>query len=217
VTLTPTDDADIEGVESVVLTLAPNSQYTIGASSSATATIVDNDSAGTPTTLVATGSSWKFLDNGSEQGTAWRGSAFDDSAWQSGAGPLGYGNGTVVTTVSYGPDAAKKYITTYFRHGFTVADPSTMTSLNLRLRRDDGAVVYLNGVEVVRSNMPAGAITSQTKASTTVNGGDANVYFDFSLDPSLLISGNNTLAVEIHQSTAGSADIIFDLGLTAIA
>lgn len=65
-------------------------------------------------TLVPAGSVWKYLDNGTDQGTAWRGTGFDDSAWASGPAPLGYGD-PVSTTVNYGPDPNNKYITTYFR------------------------------------------------------------------------------------------------------
>jgi hypothetical protein len=215
VTITPLDDPTVESTETVVLTLSSDGAYTIGASSNATVSIFDNDVPTGPTTLVATGSTWKFLDNGTDQGTAWRESVFVDSAWSSGAGPLGYGMSGLGTTVSFGPDSAKKYTTTYFRQSFTVLDATTISSLLLRLRRDDGAVVYLNGVEVLRSNMPTGAITYQTKASTTVSGADQAAYFEFNMAPSLLVTGTNVLAVEIHQSTLGSSDLVFDLGLTA--
>ena len=55
-------------------------------------------------TLIAAKSVWKYLDNGSDQGTAWRNAGFDDSAWTSGAGILGYGRGDEGTVVSYGPE-----------------------------------------------------------------------------------------------------------------
>jgi hypothetical protein len=212
VTVTPTDDAAAEGSETVVLTLTSDSSYTVGVSSSATVTLADNDS----TTLVAASSTWKYLDNGTDQGTAWRGTAFNDSAWSSGAGPLGYGMAGLGTTVSYGPDAANKYNTTYFRRNFTVADASAVSALTLQLRRDDGAVVYLNGTEVARSNMPTGTITYQTQASTTVNTDDETAYWTFSVNPSLLVSGTNVLAVEIHQATTTSSDLVFDLVLSAM-
>lgn len=125
------------------------------------------------TTLVARGSTWKYLDNGSNQGTAWRAAAFDDSTWSSGPAPLGYGdNQAQATIVSFGPDPNAKYITTYFRRNFQVANAAAVTSLQLELRRDDGAVVYINGTEVLRDAMPAGTITSSTFASITA-GGDA--------------------------------------------
>src|SRR5689334_10665946 len=93
------------------------------------------------TTFVPLKAVWKYLDNGSNQGTAWRAAAFDDTAWVQGAGELGYGDGDEATVVSFGPNAATKYITTYFRKHFTVSGASSFTSANLRIRRDDGVVV----------------------------------------------------------------------------
>src|SRR5437763_11120974 len=70
--------------------------------------------------LVSTGSVWKYLDNGSDQGTGWTAKDFDDSGWASGRAQLGYGDGDEATVVSFGPDANNKYITTYFRMHFNV-------------------------------------------------------------------------------------------------
>jgi len=90
--------------------------------------------------LVPAGAVWKYLDNGSNQGTAWRAPVFDDSAWKSGPAQLGYGNGDEATVLGYGPDANNKYVTSYFRRTFNVANPAALASLTLRLLRDDGAV-----------------------------------------------------------------------------
>jgi len=164
-------------------------------------------------TIVGRGSVWRYLDDGSSQGAAWRAPGFDDSAWQSGPAQLGYGDGDEATVVSYGPDPNNKYITTYFRHSFTIADASQFTHLALRLLRDDGAVVYLNGTEVARDNMPAGAVNYQTTALSAVGGSDEDRFFEFTVSPSLLVDGPNVLAVEIHQSSGHSSDISFDLEL----
>jgi hypothetical protein len=167
------------------------------------------------TTLVPAGSVWRYLDDGSNQGTAWRAAGFDDSAWASGPAELGYGDGDEATVVSFGPSSGSKYVTTYFRRSFSLADPSAFARVDLGLRRDDGAVVYLNGVEVFRSNLPAGTISSSTLASAAVGGSDESRYFLAAVDPSLLVAGANVLAVEIHQSSGSSSDISFDLTLAA--
>src|SRR5262245_32232553 len=91
--------------------------------------------------LVNKTATWKYLDNGSNQGTAWVQSAFNDSTWSSGPAQLGYGDGDEATVVSYGPNSANKYITTYFRHHFNVVNPTAYVSLSLSVLRDDGAVV----------------------------------------------------------------------------
>jgi hypothetical protein len=120
-----------------------------------------------------------------------------------------------VTVVSYGPDSANKYATTYFIRRFDVADASVVTGLSLGLLRDDGAIVYLNRTEVVRDNMTSGAVDFQTFALEAVGGADETTFFSYVLDPALLADGQNVLAVEIHQSSGGSTDLSFDLELTA--
>jgi len=165
------------------------------------------------TTLVSTGSAWRYLDNGSNQGTAWRAVEFVDTAWRTGRAPLGYGD-TVATVVSFGSSSSRKFVTTYFRRRFTTS--STIGSLSLRLRRDDGAVVYLDGVEVARSNMPGGSISSTTLASSTINGTGEIAFTTFSL-PGQIAAGDHVLAVEIHQRSRSSSDIVFDTELTGAA
>jgi len=164
--------------------------------------------------LVPPGSTWKYLDDGTDQGTAWRDPAFDDSAWAAGSAQLGYGDGDEATVVGFGTDPNNKFITTWFRHSFQVADPSIFTGALLRVLRDDGAVVYLNGTEVFRSNMPVGAIDSLTLASGAVGGSSESTFFQTAVDPALLLTGTNVLAVEIHQVQRWSSDISFDLDLT---
>ena len=165
--------------------------------------------------LVTFGSNWRYLDNGSNLGTAWRVPSFDDSSWQRGPAQLGYGEGDEVTTNQFGPDANNKYITTYYRHAFSVPNPALYTNLVLRLLRDDGAVVYLNGTEVFRTAMPTGGVSSATLASYSVGGLEENLYFAKYLNPASVVTGSNVLAVEVHQNSAGSSDLSFDLELQA--
>lgn len=165
--------------------------------------------------LVATGETWRYLDNGTDPGAAWRQPAFSDATWRSGRAELGYGDGDEATRVSYGPSATNKYVTTYFRKTFPVTDPARYTAASLELKRDDGAVVYLNGTEVARSNMPAGPIGYQTLAPLNIAGTDETTFYGYVIDPRLLQNGTNTLAVEIHQNLPSSGDISFDLRLYA--
>src|SRR5205823_3373689 len=83
------------------------------------------------------------------------------------------------------------------------------------LQRDDGAVLYLNGAEIGRNNMPGGAITYQTHASTTAND-DGGATFTTLLPSGVLREGQNVFAVEIHQDLGNSSDIWFDLSLVGI-
>ena len=160
--------------------------------------------------LVSMGSVWRYLDNGTDPGPAWTSPLFNDSAWKSGPAQLGYGDGDEATLVSFGPDQNNKYITTYFRHAFVVSDGSGWTNLNVWLLVDDGAVVYLNGTEVFRCNLPAGGVAFATLATAV----GENSVFDATLAPTQLVTGTNVLAVEVHQNVAMSTDLSFDLELT---
>ncbi|MCX8157631.1 MAG: Ig-like domain-containing protein, partial [Verrucomicrobiae bacterium] len=165
-------------------------------------------------TIVPTGSVWKYLDTGVDQGTAWRDPAFNDSAWPEGPAELGAGDSAdgrpEATVINIGPDNAR-FPTIYFRHRFMVANPAAYSALLLRVLRDDGAVIYLNGVEVNRQNMPAGTITYNTYASTSASD-DGTVYYEAEI-ANLLVAGTNVLAVEVHQNSATSSDLSFDLEL----
>ncbi len=70
-------------------------------------------------------------------------------------------------------------------------------SLDISILKDDGAVVYINGTEVRRSNMPAGAITYTTPASSALSGAAETTYTTFRVSRNLLTNGNNTFAVEV--------------------
>lgn len=192
-----------------------------GATATSTAVNVTVLPANQPSTnvLVALGSTWKYLDNGSDQGTNWSQLGFDDSGWASGPAPLGYpagGSYGIVTVVSFGPDANNKYITTYFRRRFELEDPYRVLGLVLTLRCDDGAVVYLNGLEVFRTNMPAGPVTFTTLATTAIGTYDPATALLPSNALAVLVAGTNVLAVEVHQANRTSSDIVLDAKLGAI-
>lgn len=168
------------------------------------------------TTLLPAGSSWKYRDNGSNLRTSWRASSYNDASWASGNAQLGYGDGDEATVVSYGSNSSKKYTTTYFRKALSISNVSAFTNYTLKVKRDDGVVVYINGTERFRSNMPTGTISYTTKASSDASD-DGNTWFSSTIANSAFANGNNVIAVEIHQRTASSSDISFDLELTATA
>src|SRR4029079_4171965 len=121
------------------------------------------------------------------------------------------------TTIVNGGPAANRFVTTYFRRAFLVNDPSGFTNLSLQVLRDDGAIVYLNNVEVFRSNMPAGTVNYLTYASSVVGGADeTTTFYGTTLSPSLVTNGLNILAVEIHQANPTTTDLSFDLELDGL-
>lgn len=166
------------------------------------------------------GTQWRYLDDGSNQGTAWRQPGFVPSGWKGPqAGQLGYGDGDEnPPAVGYGLNGNSKYPTTYFISTFEVggaADLVGLSNLTLQLKRDDGAVVYLNGVELGRDNMAAGE-PSHLSYSQTNAGDDGQNFLSFAdLPLALLRVGTNTVAVEIHQANGTSSDISFDCRLSA--
>lgn len=171
-----------------------------------------------PTTLIPTGATWRYLDNGSDQGTNWVGRTFDDSGWKAGPARLGYTDGAVTqvednATPGYNPFDTDRFITTYFRHSFVLTNAQDIANLHVGLVRDDGAVVYLNGREVFRNNIDPGPVTYQTLAPFPIGGAEEFAYVTNSVDPLLLVNGTNVLSVEIHQNLPSSSDLGFDLGL----
>lgn len=191
-----------------------------GLSSSGETLLLTRVSATTPTVLVtaavptpAEASVWKFKDDGSNQNTQWRYPTFDDSAWASGPAELGYGD-SPNTPVSFGPSSTNKYPTTYFRHTFSVTEPAVYQGLTFNLLVDDGAVVYLNGTEIIRRNMPLTAVTYQTYAAAGVDVAAESTFYPYNVPASLLVPGPNVIAVEVHQASATSSDISFDLSVT---
>ena len=173
-------------------------------------------------TLIPKGASWRFLDDGSNPGTTWKQLAYGDDDWGFGHAVLGYGNASKGrperTLLNLGPDPFNRHITYYFRRLFYVTDPAALTNLSVRLLRDDGAAVYLNGTEAFRSGLPAGPLDSRTLASPPgAQGADELKYFVGTLPPAALVPGYNLLAVEVHQDDHESPDLAFDLELLANA
>lgn len=175
--------------------------------------VADAPSAPTRETVVGAGARWRYRDDGVDFGVAWRAPEYDDRAWREGPAQLGFGEGDEATRVSDGASPTQRHRAMYFRHAFAVREAARVRALTLRLLRDDGAVVFLNGREVHRANMPEGAIAHATLAPTTVGDADERTFFDAVLDPGALREGRNVLAVEVHQSAANSSDLSFDLRL----
>jgi len=153
---------------------------------------------GARTNLLPVTATWRYQDNGSDLGSAWRLPGYDDSSWATGAG-LFFAGGTPLpapTNTALVPGRS----TYYFRTTFPVdADPATKI-VSFRPVVDDGAVFYVNGAEVSRLNMPSGVISNSTAAALTVFNPDFTG--PFAIPSSNLVAGQNVLAVELHQSAS---------------
>ena len=156
--------------------------------------------------LVSAGANWAYLDTGSDLGVTWRNSNFNDSSWATGPAELGYGDGDEETTVSFGENSDNKYITTYFRHNFTITDASDFYKLIVGYVRDDGCAIYLNGTRVVLDNLDPDASATEVALLNPGRTGEG-VWNEAEIPASLLEEGNNVLAIEIHQNDGRSSDI----------
>ncbi|WP_093169070.1 fibrinogen-like YCDxxxxGGGW domain-containing protein [Sinosporangium album] len=166
------------------------------------------------TSLMNLGSQWKWVYDGVDQGTAWSGTTFDDSAWAAGNGEFGYGDGGETTLIPAG--TTPRHWTAYFRTTLNVANPAAYESLLIDLIRDDGAVVYINGTEVGRDNLPEGTIAHDTAALVGLQtNAEERTPVRFTVPASALVAGTNTIAVEMHQNNQWSADLSFDMSIKA--
>jgi hypothetical protein len=156
---------------------------------------------------------WRYLDQGLRP-DGWETEAFDDGTWGVGLPQLGYGDDDEETVVASGPTPSSYYWTSYYRTAFDV--DALPAGLTLLLAADDGAVVYVNGVEVVRDNMPAGTIDNETHAPVWRGTSSEDRLRSFTLDPSTLHAGTNSLAVEVHQAVGGLVDSSFDARLLGV-
>ena len=168
-------------------------------------------------TIITKADEWKYWDSSLTTGTNWQSIGFDDSNWAAGIGQFGYGDEDEQTTLSFGIDEDNKPLSTYFRKSFIIENVADYANqLVLNILKDDGAVIYLNGIEVNRLNMPDGVITDSTTAYHTVEKTQENHYHQLVLDAQLLRTGENVIAVEVHQRSASSSDLSFDLELKAV-
>ena len=161
-----------------------------------------------PFVIAPSNTVWRFRDNGLAPAAGWSGTNFNDAAWASGEAMLGYGFAKVKTTVSFGGVGTNKYPAAYFRQTFVspVATNDTHGTGVLRLWVDDGAIVYLNGQELLRVRMPTGAVTEKTFATGLASGSNG-AWETFEVPVTALLPGTNVLAAEVHQVTASSSDI----------
>lgn len=166
--------------------------------------------------LVAPGAQWYYLDDGSDQGTIWKEFEFDPASagWKNGFAQFGFGN-SFETTVAGEGSVPPGGITNYFRRDFhlTTDQIEEIEKLTIGLVRDDGAAVYLNGVEIHRDNLPGNAAFNEP-ARLSVFG--ALEWQKFSADVAvgeLLRVGKNVIAVEVHQASPTGDDFAFDLSL----
>ena len=163
--------------------------------------------------VLAYRSPWKWFYAEGGPGAGWQTETFNDTTWASGPGELGYGDNDESTLISTSP--TPRPLTAYFRTTVTIDNPTAFTTVLADLVRDDGAVLYINGTEVGRDNLPAGPIAFTTPALTTLSDRTAErTPVRFTIPATAFKPGPNVIAVEIHNSDRWSGDLSMDLKLT---
>ena len=177
-----------------------------------------------PNLIAAGASGWRYRETRTEPPATWKTLAFDDSSasateWLPCTLPAGFGASGVVTTVAAGPanNDTKAY---YFRKKFSVADPSKIGTLTFRARRDDAVVVWLNNEASPTLVSADGTFNPPyTYDATTISAGNvpnstntAN-YLTYTIPVAKLVAGQNILAIQLHQTSLTSSDIVLDCEL----
>jgi hypothetical protein len=178
-------------------------------------TIPSDPAATVHRTLLPAASVWRYQSYDAAPDADWFEPGFDDSAWPTGAAPLGQGDGYLATRLPGAP-SDDVGLTTWFRTSFDAPDADRVRSLTMGIRDDDGAIVWLNGVEIFRDNMPLGDVTPTTRADGEREGSQEASFQPYGVDPARLLATGNVLAIEVHQRDAGSGDLALDVVLDAI-
>ena len=169
------------------------------------------------TILVDDDATWAYHWSTDAVSADWTQTSYDDSSWSRGTAPIGYGAADLGTTLKPGTPKTRP-LTTYARTTFTVADPTAIGGVNVAVTADDGAVVYVNGTEVVRQRMNDGAVTAGTYASASVMTASARADRQLVFVPaSQLVAGTNTLAVETHLNYRSSSSMTIDGTVQVVA
>ncbi|AUC86536.1 hypothetical protein CW731_15155 [Polaribacter sp. ALD11] len=160
-------------------------------------------------TLIKNEDFWHYYDNGYLEND-WI-SLEKFSNWKIGKSPLGYGDKKNKTNLSFGNNKEKKEITKYFKKKIFI--DNKYLAYELKIQRDDGAVVYINGKELFRDNMPNSTISNTTIALKTIKKEAEHVFNQHFFDNTIFKNGENIISVSIHQANEFSSDCIFSLEL----
>ncbi|NVK51661.1 MAG: hypothetical protein HWD85_01910 [Flavobacteriaceae bacterium] len=163
--------------------------------------------------LIKNGDTWSYFDQGYLKNDWFLKKDF--STWKSGSTPIGYGDRIIITKINFGSNKKNKEITKYFSKEIYIKENANYKGYEFKLRRDDGAIIYVNGKELYRDNMPEGHITSLTRSENVVEGVNEDKFYTKLFDNSIFKKGKNIISIEIHQCNAASSDCIFSLELIA--
>lgn len=166
--------------------------------------------------IVLNNSNWKYLKGTVEASSptnAWRFLSFNDASWASGPAPFYYGEPLVGTVLN---DMNNGYSSLFIRQTFNIANPASIAALKLDVVVDDGFIAWINGVEVLRYNVPAGEPSRSTVASAGV---EPNLQSrTISNLTGIVTAGQNVLALQgFNSALSGSSDFVLQASLASYA
>jgi len=161
--------------------------------------------------IIENGDQWSYYDKGYLTSQWYK--SLNHEHWKSGYSPLGYGDRLITTSINYGDDKNDKDIIKYFSKKITITDVSKFKGFEFRLQRDDGAIIYVNGKELYRDNMPDGHISHKTKSIDVIDGDEEGKFYVKIFTSSIFKNGDNTISIQVHQCNPYSSDCIFSLEL----
>lgn len=159
-------------------------------------------------TVIYDSDTWKYFVGTSDPGASWKNKTFDDSSWSSGEGGFGFGDNDDRTVIS------TSAISVFIRKTFTIVDKDVIESALLHMDYDDGFVAYLNGTEIARAYMGTATTIAYNQRSSGLH--EAAMYqggrpetFPIAKEKlaSLLVEGENVLAIQVHNENVNSSDL----------
>ena len=155
------------------------------------------------------GNYWSYWDLNQDPGATWNDVAFNDAAWSVGVGQFGFGEGDEQTLLNSG------IVSYYFRKKVNVPNVNNLSDVYIHMVHDDGAIIYINGQEAVRTEMiPLGTINHSTSARQRINETNENNFYTYKIDSSYFVNGTNTIAVSMRNRRASDNDVSFDCFIT---
>jgi len=171
--------------------------------------LADSASAAEVSTVFNFGGTWSHKRSTNSSST-WQ----SDTGWAAHKAPFGFGSGTGTVTTTLRNDFSPRPLATYFKKSFSLSSVP-QAGLTLETWADDGIIVYVNGTEVTRKNLPTGTIGFTTYATKAPSSKAARAsHFTAAIPASVLKTGKNQVAVQVQSNWRNTTNSTFDAKLT---
>lgn len=172
------------------------------------------------TVLVPLRAEWRYATGAQEASSpdpgAWRGAGFDDSAWTLSPAAFGYGEPELGTDLAQlDPPMRRNYTSVFLRRTFEVAALEDLQSYDLSALYDDGFIVWINGIEVLRVNMQGDPGDPVSIEDDALRSHEAREFETFVITGirEYVNEGTNQLAIQAFNVSPTSSDFYFEMTL----